>query len=399
MTTPSSGPLRHVRVLELASTGAAPYCGMLLADLGADVVRVDRPGGRRELTEAHRIVDRGKRSAVVDLGHTEGKALLLDLVSSADVLLEGFRPGVMERLGLGPEPCLLRRPALVYARITGFGRTGPWRDRPGHDLSFTALSGALAVTGPAGGPPLPAANLVADMGGGGTLLAMGVLAALLETERTGTGQVVDTSMTAGCASLLSVVLGMRAGGLWTDRRGSNLLDGGAPHYSTYVCADGRHVAVAALEQRFYRALVKALGLGSEVWPWRDDPAHWPRLRALLASTFAGRPRDHWTATLPADACVTPVLDLGEAVADDAPGSPYTLHDGIPQPVPAPHLSRTPARISRPAPDPGRHTEQVLTDYGIPPDRVADLAARHVITCAHGSPTAQPEQPEQPVETS
>ncbi|MER8047473.1 CaiB/BaiF CoA-transferase family protein [Streptomyces sp. NPDC094032] len=378
---PHGGPLRGVRVLELASTGAAPYCGMLLADLGADVVRVDRPGGRRELAEAHRVVDRGKRSAVVDLRHERGRGLLLDLVSEADVLVEGFRPGVMERLGLGPEPCLRRRPRLVYGRITGFGRVGPYSARPGHDLGFTALSGALGIVGPAGGPPVPAANLLADMGGGGMLLAMGVIAALREAELSGAGQVVDTTMVTGAASLLSVVLGLRAEGAWSDRRGANLLDGGAPHYTTYACSDGRHVAVAALEQRFYDSLVEALGLADDVRHWRDDPGRWPELRAVLAAAFARHPRDHWVAELPPDACVVPVLDLDEAVRENGAGAPYTLHEGIPQPTPAPHFSRTPTALGGPAPAPGQHSAQVLAAYGIAPERVRELEADGVVVSA------------------
>ncbi|MDX2961465.1 CaiB/BaiF CoA transferase family protein [Streptomyces acidiscabies] len=338
----AEGPLRHISVLELAA--------------------------------AHRIVDRGKRLIAVDLRHAEGRALLLDLVSSADVLVEGFRPGVMERLGLGPQPCLERRPRLVYARLTGFGRAGPWSERPGHDLGFCALSGALALTGPADGAPLPAANAVADMGGGGLMLAMGVIAALLEAERGGAGQVVDTSMVAGAASLLSIVLGLRASGLWSDRRGTNLLDGGAPYYATYRCSDERYVAVAALEEPFYRALVEALGIDSRALAWRDDPGQWPLLRRLLATAFARRPRDDWAAELPPDACVVPVLELGEAVS----GSAYTVHAGIPQPVPGPHFGRTPAGISRPAPEAGQHTAEVLASYGVPQTRVETLAAQGVI---------------------
>ncbi|WP_433547508.1 CaiB/BaiF CoA transferase family protein [Streptomyces sp. CA-294286] len=311
---PSYGtPLRGLRVLELAAIGPVPYACMLLADLGAEVIRVDRPGAPRAFGDWHRVLDRGRRSTALDLKDPAGVRTLLALVEEADVLIEGYRPGVTERLGIGPAVCLARNPRLVYGRMTGWGQDGPLAHAPGHDINYIALSGALDALGRAEGPPAVPLNLLGDFAGGGLPLAFGVLAALYERRSTGRGQVVDTAITDGTASLLGMLGAMAGAGQWEGGRGGNVLDSGAPYYDVYPCADGRYVAVGALEERFYRALLDGLGLAADEVPDREDPANWPALRALLGSRFAARSRDEWAAALAdTEACVTPVLTLAEA---------------------------------------------------------------------------------------
>src|SRR2546423_2446284 len=271
------GPLDGLRVVELAAIGPVPYAGMLLADLGANVVRVDRVGGDRP-AEPHRILDRGRRSVALDLKHPRAVEAVLRLAEGSDVLIEGYRPGVAERLGLGPAECLRRNPALVYGRMTGWGRDGPLASTAGHDINYLALSGILDAIGPAGGPPVPPLNLLGDFAGGGMLLVTGILAALVERQRSGAGQVIDVAIVDGVAGLLSMLLGMAAAGQWQPERGTNILDGGAPFYAVYACADGRYVAVGAIEEPFYRALLHGLGLDPARLPDRLDAAQWPELR-------------------------------------------------------------------------------------------------------------------------
>jgi alpha-methylacyl-CoA racemase len=306
-------PLEGLRVVELAAIGPVPYAGMLLADLGAQVLRVDRADGRRPFAAWHRGLDRGRRAVALDLKHPDGIAALLGIVEDSDVLLEGFRPGVAERLGCGPDACRARNPALVYGRMTGWGQHGPLAQDPGHDINYLALSGALDAIGPAGGDPVVPLNLLGDFAGGALPLVVGVLAALVERARTGAGRVIDAAIADGTASLLTMLTAMDGAGLWGGGRGGNLLDGGAPFYTVYACADGRHIAVGALEERFYLEFVRGLGLDPAQLPDRDDRREWPRLRRVFARRFAQAGRDAWARRFAGtQACVTPVLSLAEA---------------------------------------------------------------------------------------
>jgi alpha-methylacyl-CoA racemase len=387
----SQGPLAGVRIVELAGLGAAPYGVMLLADLGADVVRIDRPGAASDPSMlAHIGVWRGRRSLVLDLKSADGAGVLDRLLDGADVLVEAFRPGTMERLGLGPDVVGAAHPRLVYARMTGWGQDGPLASTAGHDLNYAALSGALHTVGGPGAPPPPVANYLADLGGGGMLLAVGVLAALIERERSGLGQVLDVAMVDGAASLTTFVQGLAALGAWSDQRGTNLLDGGAPFYSTYTCADGRFVAVGAIEPQFFRALIEGLGLPAATIAEQHDRAGWSSLRAAIAARFATEPRDVWAERFAGtDACVTPVLDLDEVaehphhrargafdVALEGPVPPQVA--GRPMPAPAPRLSRTRGVVRSGAPRPGEHTVRVMLEAGFTQEEIDDLLARSVV---------------------
>jgi alpha-methylacyl-CoA racemase len=342
------GPLHGLRVLEFAAIGPVPHAAMVLADLGADVVRVDRPEadplGPTHVADAGQ---RGRRRLALDLKSPGGLADALDLVAYADVLLEGLRPGVMERIGLGPQECLARNQRLVYGRMTGWGQGGPLAGSVGHDLNYIGLTGVLHAIGRAGEPPSPPLNLIGDFGGGSMLLLVGVLAALWERDRSGQGQVVDAAMVDGTALLAQMILGLRGRGLWRDERASNLLDGGAPFYDTYACADGRFVAVAALEDRFFAALLAGLDL-TDIEPSRQhDVTFWPELRRRIAEALASRSRDEWCARLAGtEACVTPVLTFAEAAAHPhlVQRGTYVVADGVTQAGVAPRLSRTPGTL-------------------------------------------------------
>ena len=373
------GPLDGIRVVELAGIGPGPFCAMLLADLGAEVIRVDRPAAARGPWPT--VLARGRRSVALDFKHPDGAALALDLAAAADALLEGFRPGVAERLGIGPAACLARNPRLVYGRVTGFGQDGPLRQAAGHDLDYVALAGALHPIGEAGRPPVPPLNLVGDFGGGGMLLAVGVLAALLEAGRSGSGQVVDASMVDGAALLSTQVHELRAQGLWRDERGANLLDGGAPFYGVYETADGGYLAVGALGPEFFAALLAALGLDPAALPAQADRAGWPALRERLAAAFRTRGRDEWCELLAGvDACVAPVLAPGEAPSHPHNRARGTFVEvgGVVQPAPAPRFSRTPSGTPSPPARPGEHTDAVLRDWGIDPARIERLRSTGAI---------------------
>jgi alpha-methylacyl-CoA racemase len=374
------GPLAGLRVLELAGIGPGPFCAMMLADQGATVLRIDRPGvrGTSSRQPGHELLNRGRQSAVLDLKHPRAIDALLRLVEAADVLLEGFRPGVTERLGVGPDICLRRNPRLVYARMTGWGQHGPLAGAAGHDIGYIARAGALHGLGRAGGPPQFPANLLGDFGGGGMLMAYGICAALVERATSGQGQVVDAAIVDGVASLLAMPLMFMAQGIWRDERGVNLLDGGVPWYDVYETADGKWVAVGALEPQFYAALLAGLGLTSA--PDRGDPQNWPELRGLISARFKDRARDEWTADFAgSDACVEPVLSVTEAAGDPhlTARETYVSRDGMVQPSPAPRFSRTPGRLPEPAPVPGQHTTEALTAWGLADaeDLVACGAAR------------------------
>ena len=362
------GPLHGVRVIEIASLGPGPFAAMLLADLGADVLRIDRAGGASNpLGEgAWNFMHRGRRSAAVDLKHAGGRELVLRLCERADALLEGFRPGVMERLGLGPSEVGARNPRLVYGRMTGYGQDGPLAARAGHDLNYIAVSGALGAMGRTGErPPVPL-NLIGDFGGGGMLLALGVVSAVLEARGSGQGQVVDAAMVEGSALLTTMVHALRSHGLWSDTPGTNLLDSGAHFYEVYATRDGGHVAVGALEPQFYATLLGLLELDPDEFPQWDQP-RWPELKRRFAEVFATRTRDEWAARLEGeDACATAVLALGEA-----PSHPHNVARGTfvevggkLQPAPAPRFSRTPAAVPSPPAEPGADTDAALAGWGI-----------------------------------
>jgi alpha-methylacyl-CoA racemase len=335
-----NGPLAGLRIVEIAGLGPTPFAAMTLADMGAEVVRIERPGNRHVLGLDRDILDRGRAVVTVDLKSPEGKAVARDLILAADALIEGMRPGVMERLGLGPSD-FPQNPRLVYGRMTGWGQHGPLADRAGHDINYIALTGALHAIGPAG-QPLPPLNLLGDFGGGGMYLAFGMVCALLEAQRSGQGQVVDAAITDGTAHLMAMIHAMHAGGQWADRRAANILDGAAPYYRTYRCACGGFVAVGAIEEKFWLELLAVLGLDPAALPDRGDRANWPALAGVLAALFATRGRNDWAAlTEGTDACVTPVLTLAEAPhhPHNAARGTMVLHEGQWQPAPAPRLSR------------------------------------------------------------
>ena len=339
----STGPLAGLRVVEFAGIGPGPFAAMLLADMGADVVRIERPEAR---VRAHDVTLRGRRVVRLDLKRPADVAQALALLDRAEGTIEGFRPGVMERLGLGPAAVLARNPRLVYGRMTGWGQDGPLAARAGHDITYIAIAGALGAIGPAGGGPVPPLNLVGDYGGGALYLAMGMLAALLAARATGRGQVVDCAISDCVANMLAMFHGMRAAGTWQDRRGVNMLDGWAHFYATYECADGRHIAVGAIEPQFYAELRRIAGLDDPAFDRQRDPAAWPDLKARMAAVFRTRSRDEWCALFEgSDACVTPVLGLGEAVAHphNVARGAFVARDGTVQPAAAPRFSGTATR--------------------------------------------------------
>jgi len=376
-----SGPLAGVKVLELAGIGPGPFCGMLLADMGADVLRVDRLQANDlglPVAQKHDIMSRGRRSIALDLKRQESVAMVLDWAAKADALIEGFRPGVTERLGLGPDACRARNPRLVYGRITGWGQDGPLAQAAGHDINYIALSGALHAIGRKGAAPVPPLNLVGDFGGGGMVLAFGIACALYESRASGQGQVIDAAMSEGAASLMAMFYGRMAAGQWRDQRGVNVLDTGAPWYDVYETADGRHVAIGAIEGRFYAELLARLGLDPAVLPGQFEFGRWPELRAAFTAAFKNKTRDEWCREMEGtDACFAPVLSLAEAPrhAHNRARGAFVDIDGVTQPAPAPRYSRTPGAIARGAPRRGEGGAQALADWGFGPAEIEAFRAR------------------------
>ncbi len=372
------GPLKGIRVVEIAGIGPGPFAAMMLADLGADVVRIDRADRVRDEvpdTPHPDLLNRGRRSVGIDLKHPEGADAVLKLVESADGLIEGFRPGVAERLGIGPDACLARNPKLVYGRMTGWGQDGPYSSMAGHDINYIALSGVLGAIGREGEAPVPPVNLAGDFGGGGMLLALGMLAGMLEAHASGQGQVVDASMVEGSALLITMIYGMQAMGAWGPR-GTNMLDTGAWFYDVYECADGEYISLGSLEPQFFAEMTEKTGIDADGIN-QNDRATWPEMRDRLAAAVKTKTRDEWCEILDgSDVCFAPVLSLAEA-----PEHPHNIArgtfvevGGALQPGPAPRFSRTPAEIARPSPNPGQHTAEALSDWGFDTDEVAHLRA-------------------------
>lgn len=388
MTT--TGPLAGYRIIEMAGIGPGPFAAMLLADMGAEVIRVDRPAAMPSPGAAGRtqrdILQRGRRNVALDLKHPDGVATVLDLVAEADGLIEGFRPGVMERLGLGPDVCLARNPKLVFGRMTGWGQDGPYAQSAGHDINYIALAGALAHMGRAGEPPTPPLNLVGDFGGGGMFLAFGVVCALLEAQRSGQGQVVDAAMVDGSATLMTMFWAFTHNGSFDpSRRGVNMLDTGAHFYDVYECADGEYVSIGSIEPQFYAQLLELTGLGDDpAFARQFDTAQWPALKQRLAEVFRTRTRAQWCEVMEhRDVCFAPVLRMDEAFAhphNQARGT-FVEVDGVRQPAPAPRFSRTVPSLGHGPGLPGEHTRDVLEAWGVPSARVDELLAGGAATQA------------------
>jgi alpha-methylacyl-CoA racemase len=363
------GPLSGYRIIELAGIGPGPMCAMLLSDMGADVLRIDRTadaGLGIAMDVKYALLNRGRRSVALDLKKPDAIEALLKLVEKADALIEGFRPGVTERLGLGPEVCLKRNPRLVYGRMTGWGQEGPLAHAAGHDINYIALSGALHSIGRRGEGPVPPLNLVGDFGGGALYLALGVVAGILETQKSGKGQIVDAAMVDGAASLMTAIYGMHGAGYWTDKRGDNILDTGAHYYDVYETSDGQYISVGSIEAKFYEELLELSGLKKEELARQNDRNAWPAMKQKVAAIFKTKTRDEWCKIMEgSDVCFAPVLSMTEA-----PKHPHNRHrgtfiedDGVIQPGPAPRFSRTPGKIQRPPARPGEHTEEALRDWG------------------------------------
>jgi alpha-methylacyl-CoA racemase len=379
------GPLDGVKVIEIAGIGPGPFCCMMLADMGAEVLRVDRNDSVElgiVMEPRFNVLNRGRRSVGVNLKTSQGVAAVKRLIASADALVEGFRPGVMERLGLGPEECFAINPKLVFGRMTGFGQEGPLARAAGHDINYIALTGALHSIGRKEGRPVPPLNLVGDFGGGAMYLAFGIACALLEAQKSGIGQVVDAAIVDGAASLLTFAYGLMRAGLWRDERGENALDSGAPWYDVYETSDHKYVSIGAIEGRFYQNLLRRLGLGGEDLPQQLDRSGWPALRARLSAVFLTKTREEWSLLLEGtDTCFAPVLAI-----DEAPEHPhavargnYVTVAGIRQPGPAPRFSRTKPEVRSPPPEAGQHTDASLLDWGFSPTEIAELRAAAAIS--------------------
>ena len=371
------GPLEGKKIIEIAGIGPGPFCAMVLSDLGAEVIRVDRVSAvpnEFPSTPGVDLLNRGRKSVAFDLKNQEGIKALLRLVEEADALIEGFRPGVAERLGIGPEECLGRNPRLVYGRMTGWGQTGPYSNMAGHDINYIALSGVLGTIGREGEPPVPPVNLVGDFGGGGMLLALGICAAFVEVQTSGKGQVVDAAMTDGSALLATMIHTFLSMGVWGDR-GTNMLDTGAPFYDVYECADGEYISLGSIEPQFYAELLRITGLDQEELPKQMDRSQWPKMKLKIAETIRSKTRDQWVELMEGtDVCFAPVLSPSEACAHPHNVERETFVEvaGVKQPAPAPRFSRTPVVIDGPPPHPGEHTEEVLSSWGFSENEIQNL---------------------------
>jgi alpha-methylacyl-CoA racemase len=373
------GPLQGIKIIEIAGIGPGPFCAMMLADMGADVIRVDRKGnpgmGKMDL------LNRSRRSIAMDLKKPEAVELILKLVEKADGIMEGFRPGVMEKLGLGPDVCLKRNPKIVYGRITGWGQDGPLAMAAGHDINYISIAGVLHAIGHAGGKPVPPMNLVGDFGGGGMLLAFGMVCGILETMKSGKGQVVDAAMVDGAAVLMTMMWGLKALGMWKDQRGVNLLDTGAHFYDTYETSDGKFISIGSIEAQFYALLLKLGKIHDPDFQNQQDRSKWPELKEKIAAIFKTKTRDEWCGILEgSDACFAPVLSMEEALKHphNVARSTFIDVDGVVQPAPAPRFSRTAAEISCAPPLPGNHNEAALSDWGISKDEVRTLLEKQAL---------------------
>ena len=375
------GPLTGIKIIELAGIGPGPFCGMMLSDMGAEVIRIERPSGGNPERQRTDVLGRGRRSIAVDLKKPEGVALVLSMVAQADALFEGFRPGVTERLGLGPEDCMKHNEALVYGRMTGWGQEGPLAHAAGHDINYIGLAGALHAFGRAGEQPTAPLNMVGDFGGGGMLLAFGMVCALLESKQSGKGQVVDAAMVDGAATLMSMFFGMYAAGLFKTERGTNLLDTGAHFYDTFETQDGEHICIGSIEPQFYALLVEKAGLDPERFKPQMSPDHWPELKAELRRVFRTKTRDAWCAIMEgSDVCFAPVLSILEA-----PNHPHNKArgtfvevDGITQPAPSPRFSRTPAKIQGSSKVAGTDSRTLLSDFGHSDAEIAALLEQQIV---------------------
>ena len=371
------GPLEGKKIIEIAGIGPGPFCAMVLSDLGAEVIRVDRVSAvpnEFPATPGVDLLNRGRKSVAFDLKNQDGIKALLRLVEEADALIEGFRPGVAERLGIGPEECLGRNPRLVYGRMTGWGQTGPYSNMAGHDINYIALSGVLGTIGREGEPPVPPVNLVGDFGGGGMLLALGICAAFVEVQTSGKGQVVDAAMTDGSALLATMIHTFLSMGVWGDR-GTNMLDTGAPFYDVYECADGEYISLGSIEPQFYAELLRITGLDQEELPKQMDRSQWPKMKLKIAETIRSKTRDQWVELMEGtDVCFAPVLSPAEACAHPHNVERETFVEvaGVKQPAPAPRFSRTPGVIDGPPPHPGEHTEEVLSSWGFSENEIQNL---------------------------
>ncbi|HUN57309.1 MAG TPA: CaiB/BaiF CoA-transferase family protein [Candidatus Binataceae bacterium] len=381
------GVLSGYRIVEMAGIGPAPMCAMLLGDMGADVIRVDRTadaGLGISMRTKYNLLNRSRRSVAVDLKRKEGAEVVLKLIEKADAIIEGFRPGVMERLGLGPDVALARNPRLVYGRMTGWGQDGPLSHAAGHDINYIALSGALHSIGRKGETPVPPLNLIGDFGGGALYLALGVVAALLETQKSGKGQTIDVSMVEGAASLMTAIYGMKAAGVWSGGRGENILDTGAHYYDVYETSDGKYISIGSIETKFYEELLRLSGLKGEELPPQNSRENWPRMKERVAALFRTKTRDEWCKIMEgSDICFAPVLSM-----EEAPSHPHNRHresfvelDGVPQPAPAPRFSRTPSSVSRPPAAAGQHTEEALGEWGFSASEVEKLKDAGVVQTA------------------
>ena len=375
------GPLQGVKIIEVGGIGPGPFCGMMLSDMGADVIRIERKGHSARTEPKYDVMMRNRRSMSIDLKKPEGVEIVLAMVEKVDALQEGYRPGVMEKLGLGPDVCLERNPRLVYGRMTGWGQEGPLAQVAGHDINYISLSGALHTFGRKGETPVAPLNMVGDFGGGGMLLAFGMVCALFESQKSGRGQIIDAAMIDGSAALMAMIYGLRASGYWTDERGVNLLDGGAHFYDAYETADGRYISVGSIEPQFYELLLKHTGIDDPDFKNQMDSKKWPECKEKIAAIFRTKTRDEWNDIMgDTDVCFAPVLSL-----DEAPNHPHNRArktfieiEGVLQPAPAPRFSRTRPGIKGPPPAPGENTEEVLTDFGFSRNEIEALEAAEVI---------------------